>query len=239
MIPFFRKIRKQLADDNRPIKNIGIVILLSLLIMLSVNHNLWAQDKFKLVDFSSEDGGKVEVAYFSAGKTKIVIFAHGAIFNKESWYFLAEEFQEMGVSALSIDFRGYGNSVPGNTTKKLFDVLGAIAYVEKKGFDEICIVGASMGGAAVLSALSFKQTPVSKVVLMAPAGGPPIKSREIDKLFVVSKGERLYQRVKQIYDESEGTKKMQEYLGNAHAQHMFKTSYAKELEKLIVDFIIL
>jgi len=73
----------------------------------------------------------------------MVIFAHGAIFNKESWYFLAEEFQEMDVSALSIDFRGYGNSVTGNTKKKLFDVLGAIAYVEKKGFNEICIVGAS------------------------------------------------------------------------------------------------
>lgn len=220
-------------------KYIRNVVLLVLLIMFSANHNVWAQDTYKLVGFSSEDGGKVEAAYFNAGKTKIVIFAHGAIFNKESWYFLAEEFQELGVSALSIDFRGYGNSVKGDTDKKLFDVLGAIAYAEKQGFKEICVVAASMGGAAVLSALSYKQTSVSKVVLLAPAGGPSIKSSEIDKFFVVSKEERLYQRVKQIYTESQESKKMKEYPGNAHAQHMFKTSYAKELRKMIVDFIII
>jgi pimeloyl-ACP methyl ester carboxylesterase len=220
-------------------KYIGNVVLLILLIMLSANHNIWAQDTFKLVDFSSEDGGKVEAAYFKAEKTKIVIFAHGAIFNKESWYFLAEEFQGLGVSALSIDFRGYGNSIKGNTEQKLFDVLGAIAYAKKQGFNEISVVGASMGGAAVLSALSYKRTSVSKVILLAPAGGPPIQSSEIDKLFVVSKGEGLYQSVKQIYNESQESKKMKEYPGNAHAQHMFKTSYAKELRKLIIDFIIL
>ncbi|PHQ57697.1 MAG: hypothetical protein COC16_00125 [Lutibacter sp.] len=218
-------------------KYISNVVLLALLIMLSANNIVFAQDKFELVNFNTEDGGKVEAAYFNAGKNKIVIFAHGAIFNKESWYFLAEEFQEIGVAVLSIDFRGYGNSVTGNTKKKLFDVLGAIAYVKEKGFNEICVIGASMGGAAVLSALAYKQTPVSKVILLAPAGGPPIKSNKIYKFFVVSKGERLYQRVKQIYTESEEPKKMKEYSGNAHAQHMFKTSYAKELRMLIIDFI--
>lgn len=219
-------------------KYIGNVVLLVLLIMLSANHNVCAQDKFELVNFNTEDEGKIEAAYFNAGKTKIVIFAHGAIFNKESWYFLAEEFQELGVSALSIDFRGYGNSIKGNTEKNLFDVLGAIAYAKKQGFNEICVVGASMGGAAVLSALSYEQTSVSKVILLAPAGGPPIKSGEIDKFFIVSEGEQLYQRVKQIYAESQESKKMKEYPGNAHAQHMFNTSYAKELRKLIIDFII-
>jgi hypothetical protein len=56
-------------------KYIGNVVLPILLIMLSANHNVWAQEKFKLVDFSSEDGGKVEAAYFNAEKTKIRIVA--------------------------------------------------------------------------------------------------------------------------------------------------------------------
>lgn len=214
-------------------------VLVVLLTLLSANNSVLAQDKFELVKFKTEDGGEVEAAYFNSGKTKIVIFAHGAIFNKESWYFLAEEFQGLGVSALSIDFRGYGNSISGSTGKKLFDVLGAIAYTKKEGFNEICVVGASMGGAAVLSALSYKQTSISKVILLAPAGGPPIEPNEIDKLFIVSKGERLYERVKQLYTESQELKKIKEYPGNAHAQHMFKASYAKELSKLIIDFIIL
>ena len=132
MILFFRRIRKKLANENKTIKYFGTIVLPVLLIILFVNHNVWAQDKFKLVDFSSEDGGKVEAAYFGSGKTKMVIFAHGAIFNKESWYFLAEEFQQMGVSSLSIDFRGYGNSVTGNTKKKLFDLLNSEEIEENK-----------------------------------------------------------------------------------------------------------
>lgn len=214
------------------------IVLLVLLIMFSANNMVLAQDKFELVNFDTEDDGKIEAAYFIAKKNKIVIFAHGAIFNKESWYFLAEEFQEKGVSVLSIDFGGYGNSVTGHTKKKLYDVLGAIAYAKEQGFKEINVVGASMGGAAVLSALSYKQTPISKVVLLAPAGGNPIESNTIDKFLIVSKKEGLYQRVKKIYAESKEPKRMKEFPGNAHAQHMFKTIHAEELKTLIMDFII-
>jgi alpha-beta hydrolase superfamily lysophospholipase len=217
-------------------KNIGKVVLL--IIMLSVNNNVFAQNNFELVHFNTEDEAKIEAAYFDAGKSKIVIFAHGAIFNKESWYFLAEEFQRKGVSVLSIDFRGYGKSITGSTNKKLYDILGAIAYAKEEGFKDISIVGASMGGAAVLSALSYKQVFISKVVLLAPAGGPKIESDKLDKLFVISKEERLHNRVKQIYDESAEPKRIKEYEGNAHAQHMFKTNNAEELKILIIDFIM-
>jgi hypothetical protein len=44
---------------------------------------------FSLVTFDTADGGRIEAAWFAAGKNKAVIFAHGAIYNKESWYFLA------------------------------------------------------------------------------------------------------------------------------------------------------
>jgi uncharacterized protein len=216
-------------------KNIGKVVLL--IIMLSVNNNVFAQNNFELVHFNTEDEAKIEAAYFDAGKSKIVIFAHGAIFNKESWYFLAEEFQRKGISVLSIDFRGYGKSITGSTNKKLYDILGAIAYAKEQGFKDISIVGASMGGAAILSALSYKQVSISKVVLLAPAGGPKIVSDKLDKLFVISKEERLHNRVKQIYGESAEPKRIKEYEGNAHAQHMFKSNNAEDLKILIIDFI--
>ncbi|MDH5366402.1 MAG: alpha/beta hydrolase [Cyclobacteriaceae bacterium] len=207
------------------------------LLMMFSTYNVQAQDAFELVHFDTEDGGKIEAAYLKADDDTAVIFAHGAIFNKESWYFLAEAFQKRGISALSIDFGGYNNSKAGNTGKKLYDILGAITFLEGKGFSDINIVGGSMGGAAVLGALSYKNTSISKVVLLAPAGGSAIKSRDMDKLFIVSKEEGLYNRVKSIYNDSESPKVMKEYSGNAHAQHMFKTDYADELKALIIDFI--
>ncbi len=204
--------------------------------MASTTEN--TKNKFKLVHFSTEDGAKIEAAYFEASKDKIVIFAHGAIFNKESWYFLAEEFQKKGISALPIDFRGYGKSTSGSTENKYYDILGAIAYAEAQGFTDINIVGASMGGAAVLAALSKSETPVQKVVLLAPAGGSAITSQKIKKLFVVSKKEGFYKTVLQIYSESAEPKTLKEFEGSAHAQHIFKTDNSEELQELILDFII-
>lgn len=214
------------------------ILITGLFLFSFAMSSILAQAKFKLVNFTTKDGGKIEAAFFNAGLDQAVIFTHGAIFNKESWYFLAEKFQKIGISSLAIDFRGYGKSTAPNSNKKYFDVLGAIQYLKEKGVKEIDIIGASMGGAAVLAAL--KQTPdslISKVVLLAPAGGPPISSKTINKLFIVSKKERLYNRVKTIFNKSAKPKTLKVYNGNVHAQHLFKTNYAKELTKLIIGFI--
>ena len=214
------------------------VLIAALFFFSFAMSSVLAQAKFDLVHFTTKDGGKIEAAFFDAGLDQAVIFTHGAIFNKESWYFLAEKFQKIGISSLSIDFRGYGKSTAANTNKKYLDVLGAIQYLKEKGVKEIDIIGASMGGAAVLTAL--KQTSdslISKVVLLAPAGGPPINSKTINKLFIVSKKERLYNRVKMIFNKSAKPKTLKVFNGNAHAQHLFKTDYAKELTGLIIGFI--
>ena len=196
-----------------------------------------AQAPFELVRFETTDGGSIEGALFDSGVDRVVIFAHGAVFNKESWYFLNEKLQEGGISSLAIDFRGYGNSTAGKTGNKYYDILGAIAYLEDKGFRDINIVGGSMGGAAVLTALGKVEVPVNRVVLLAPAGGPPISSDKIEKLFVVSQNEGLYQRVMQTYQESADPKEIEVYAGSAHAQHMFKEAYADELVGLIINFL--
>lgn len=57
--------------------------------------------------FITEDGASIEAAYFKASSKKAVIFAHGAIFDKESWCFLAEKFQDLNIASLSIEFRVY------------------------------------------------------------------------------------------------------------------------------------
>src|SRR5210317_959602 len=147
-------------------------IAFSVALLAVLNATAAGAEPFGLVQFGTDDGGRIEASFFKAGKDKAVIFTHGAVFNKESWYFLAEMFQQKGVSALSIDFRGYGNSMGGSSAKKMYDVLAAISYLKEQGFSDINVVGASMGGAAVLQALDQISFPVNKVVLLAPAGGP-------------------------------------------------------------------
>ncbi|MCF6222678.1 MAG: alpha/beta hydrolase [Flavobacteriaceae bacterium] len=214
-------------------------IYLSLLILVGLLNNLEmkSQHSFELVKFDTEDDGIIEAAFFPSSTKKVVIFAHGAIFNKESWYFLSKKFQKENIASLSIDFRGYGNSKSGSSNKKSYDILGAIKYLNNKGFKEINIVGGSMGGAAVLGALTLTKVSINKVVLMAPAGGLPIKSEKTDKLFIVSKEEGMYTSVKSIYDKSSKPKKIKIYRGSSHAQHLFKSDYADEVESLIIKFV--
>lgn len=196
------------------------------------------QENFKLISFSTEDGGSIEASLFEGKKDLVVIFAHGAVFNKESWYFLAEKLQSNGVASLSIDFRGYGNSKTGTSNNLALDILGAIEYLKDQGYKSISLVGGSMGGAAIQDALELKtDDTLKKVVLLSPAGGPAITSNSIEKLIIVSKDEGLYAKVNAIFDASANPKATKIYKGSYHAQHMFKSNYAEELTDFIVEFL--
>jgi len=219
--------------------NIQITNTLVLLYLISIKIYSQSNDDFQLIKYNTEDGGTIEGAYFKGGDDLAVIFAHGAVFNKESWYFLNRRLQQQKVSSLSIDFRGYGNSKKGDSGSLSYDLLGAVDYLKGKGFNRIAMVGGSMGGAAVLTAFETKMDPtIKKVVLLAPAGGKGIKSESIEKLFIVSEKEGMVTRVKQIYDQSSDPKKIKIFPGSAHAQHMFKEQYAEELIQTMIDFLI-
>ncbi len=197
-----------------------------------------AEDAFEVVTFQTSDGGTIEGALFAAEGDRAAVFAHGAVFDKESWYPQAERLQKAGVTALSIDFRGYGNSKAGSTAEKYHDVLGAVAFLEATGFEQIAVVGGSMGGAAVLRALANSDSKaIVKAVLLAPAGGDPIPSSTISKLFIVSEGDRLAASVQRLHEASAKPKELKVYSGDAHAQHLFKTEHAEDLTNRIIKFI--
>jgi alpha-beta hydrolase superfamily lysophospholipase len=220
-------------------KKLNTALLLVAIVLSCMKSESAAQEEPLIINFSTEDGGRIEATHFNASEENVIIYAHGAVFNKESWYFLAEQFQSVGIASLCIDFRGYGNSTATNYNEKYYDILGAIEYLTDLGYSKIHIIGGSMGGAATLKALSrLSQQSIAKVVLLAPAGGPPIQSSAIDKLIVVSRDEGLYSRVKSIYEVSADPKTLKEYDGSAHAQHMFKEKYVDELTQLIIGFIV-
>ncbi len=185
--------------------------------------------RYEIVKISSGNEAECEAAYFQGNCGQIVVFVPGAVFDKESWYFLARRLQQKGVASLSLD---------GKTTDA---VLAAIEEVKGKGFRQIVLVGGSMGGSAVLGALEGKADGcVSKAVLLAPAGGSPIGLKQVDKLFIVSKSDRLgiYSNVKKLYEQSCDPKRFVVVEGAAHAQHLFKTPQKEFLSKLIMDFVL-
>jgi pimeloyl-ACP methyl ester carboxylesterase len=195
-------------------------------------------DRFETVRFETEDGGDIGGSLFPAENEPCVVFAHGKSFNKESWYSVAGRLKKSGIPSLAFDFRGYGSSKPGREPSLLFDVLGAVAFMKRRGCRRIALIGGSMGGAAVLRALENSSDPaVVKVVLLSPAGGPPVRSTSTKKLFVVSEKESFYDTVMSLYEGSAEPKTIRVYTGTSHAQNLFQSTHAGDLLDTITGFL--
>ena len=187
------------------------------------------------VSFRTPDGGRVFALLYGVGDHAVVL-AHGAIFNKESWSEQSERFVKEGFRVLAIDFRGYGKSQAGSQKEALYlDVLAAVRYLHDQGAKRVSVVGGSMGGGASAQAsVEAKEGEIDHLILLAHAPIRRPQDLKGNKLFIVSKGDRLSASVKQQYEAAPEPKKLVILDGNAHAQHIFRTDQADKLTNLIL-----
>ena len=86
-----------------------------------------------------------------APKRKVVILAHGANEDQKDWQALAQELASRGVAALTLDFRGFGETGGTRDTSKLADDLAtAVRYLKSEDWPLVYIVGSDIGGTAAL-----------------------------------------------------------------------------------------
>ena len=184
---------------------------------------------FQEVKIALAGSAETKADYFAGKSTRSVILAPGAMFSKESWHFLAERFQELGISSLALN----SGSKP--------DLLNALAFLKAKGVVTITLVGASMGGAGVLFALADNIDPsVDSVILLAPAGGLPIKSEQLKKLFIVAEDDMISSsaEVYHLYNDSSDPKQYEEIMGSSdHAQRLFDSRHRENIIQMMIDFI--
>jgi len=171
-----------------------------------------------------------------------VVFAHGAIFNKQSWAPLAKRIaSHSGYRALAIDFRSYGKSRAGSEPGALYlDVMAAVRWLHKQGVKDVSLVGGSMGGGASgEAATQLKPGELNKLVLLSamPIDNPEdLKAKSL--LFIASRNEGLAPTVQEQYDRAPKPKKLIFLDGSAHAQNIFTTSQAQNLSDDIVNFLV-
>jgi pimeloyl-ACP methyl ester carboxylesterase len=191
------------------------------------------------VSFATADGGMIDADLYGQG-TQGVVFAHGAVFNKQSWAPLAKRIASLGYRALAIDFRGYGNSKSGNDAYGLDqDVLAAVHWLHAQGVKSVSVVGGSMGGgAAARAATEVERGQIDKLILLSPV---PIEHPEQLKagsiLYIASRDESLAAEIRQQYAEAPQPKQLVLLDGSAHAQNIFATTQAQHLSDVIVHFL--
>lgn len=115
------------------------------------------------------DGVSLDARLFAADPERIVILLHMFPADQTAWYPFARELQARGISALTLDFRGYGASGGEQDPGEIdHDVRAAIAFARERGYGRIVLAGASMGGTAAI--VVAVDEPVDGVaVLSAPS----------------------------------------------------------------------
>jgi pimeloyl-ACP methyl ester carboxylesterase len=124
------------------------------------------------VRFRAADGTRLAGARYGRGTTAVVL-AHQSNGNVCQWAFYARRLASLGYLAFPFDFRGHGESqfrhYPASR-RLAADVTAAVKTVRRLGATKVVLVGASLGGFAVVVAGANTRPLVDGVVsLSGPA----------------------------------------------------------------------
>ncbi len=123
---------------------------------------------------------------------RAAVLVHGQNWDALGWRDVAALLRDRGVPALALNLRGYDGStgrtdryVPGRPWSPVTDVRAAARLLRERGVAEVALVGASLGGHAVLGA-ALEEDVECVVSISAPVESVP------DELSAKVKGRKLY-----------------------------------------------
>lgn len=197
------------------------------------------------VSFSALDGVRLQANLYGKGDRGIVL-VHGGRFDKDSWDKQAQFFSQHGFRVLAIDFRGYGQTIPGTHTadeKSYPDVLAAVRYLHHAGSNSVSVIGASMGGdAAADASIAARPGEIDHIVFLGSEGGDSPERLQGRKLFIVSRDDRSSDGprlpgISEHYRNAPEPKQLVILEGSAHAQFIFATDQGARLLQELLRFL--
>ena len=201
-----------------------------------------------LLSFASERETLQAELYGDIPADRVAILIHGQNWDASGWRNVAPRFAARGVAALAVNLRGYAGS-SGKTNRyrpnapwtPVTDLRAAKAALRGRGAAEIALVGASMGGSAVLAS-SFESDVECVVAISAPVAGVPEEhSNKITgrKLFVCADRDslRAAPNVLRCFTDASSPKTLVFFGGREHSRAMFTAPYSEEAISAIVEFV--
>ena len=196
------------------------------------------------VSFSSTDGIRLKGYLFGSGKTGVIL-THMFPTDQKSWFEFAKKLANEGYTAMTFDFRGYGESGGSKEISQIDrDLEGAYLYLKPKA-QKIFLVGASMGGTASVRVAS--RQPVAGVVCISG----PVSFRGLDaqdaigeikapSLFIATEedgGGRFSVSARDLHQKAQGKKDLLILSGSAHGTFLFQSPHKEQVEKKILEFL--
>ena len=180
--------------------------------------------------------------YGTLPSPRAAVLCHGQSWDASGWREIATQLAQRGVPALALNFRGYdgstGKTVPASTVA---DVHAAKLWLRAGGVQEIALVGASMGGHAVLGS-SFERDVELVVSISAPV--EPVDdalSRKVSgrKLFICANEDSMgaAPHVLRTFELCDRPKTLLLFGAKEHSIGMFHAPYGGEVIAAILDFV--
>lgn len=123
------------------------------------------------VSFRAPDGTRLAGHLFGHGRVGVVL-AHQSDGDLCEWTSYGAHLAALGYTALAFDFRNVGSSgvhhYPGNI-RYGGDVAGAVRELRRRGTQKVVLVGASLGGSAVIQGAANVRPLVAGVVSVSGA----------------------------------------------------------------------
>ena len=198
------------------------------------------------VRISSENETLLGDLYGDLPSRRAAILVHGQNWDASGWRDVGPRFAARGIPVLALNLRGYDGST-GKTTdyappaewSPVADLRAAKALLRERGATEIALVGASMGGHAILAS-SFEVDVECIVSISAPVVAVPDElTRHITgrKLFVCADGDSAAPHVRRCFDVAAKPKTLLMFGGSEHSRGMFAAPYGSEAIEAIIDFV--
>ncbi len=200
-----------------------------------------AEARSGIVEIDTADGetlaADIEV---SKGSSATVVLAHMRGADRSTWDPIIGDLKTAGYNTLAFDFRGYGGSTGTRDTNLDVDLAAAVGRARADGAEKVVIIGASMGGTAVLeggAALGVD----GAVAISAPAdflgldGAAGAAAFTVPLLLIDTEGDRPY--VNQLTTiEADTGAALVVFSGSAHGTAIFATHDA-EITSVILAFL--
>ena len=198
------------------------------------------------VTFKTEDNKILDGRLMGRG-TKGVLLAHMRPSDQTAWFDMAWLIAQSGYLVLTFDFRGYGVSDgPIELSVLDRDVRGGLKFLRERGVTRVALIGASMGGTAVLKVAAAEEL-AGVVGLSAPSriDNLQVTTQEIGrikapKLFIVAEGDDggSYLRTAQAFlAAASGAKELRSFPGTAHGTDLLVGDQGQPVRHLLLEFV--
>jgi pimeloyl-ACP methyl ester carboxylesterase len=195
------------------------------------------------VSFTTDDGVLIDGRLFGEGGTAVIL-SHMYPNDQTAWFPFADELAEEDFTALTFDFRGYGDSGGDQEISEIpHDLEAALGFMRDQGFTDIYLVGASMGGSASIIVASEEDV-AGVVAISAPQSFQGLEPLEVvadvsePKLFIASEGDASAASSLELFmEQAPDPKDERVFSGSAHGTELFEGEHGQEVRDLITEFL--